>query len=261
MRKVWGYGVLVVALGALLGACGGDGRPTITVAAAADLLYAFEELEDGYERRCGCDVVLTFGSSGQFATQIEGGLPADVFASADIGYVDALEGKGLVVSESIEVYAVGRIVLAVPAGSSLEPTDLGLLTEPGIDRIAMANPEHAPYGVAAREALESAGLWESVQAKLVLGENAAQASQFVETGDAQVGIIALSLAAQREGRLRYTLIDEGLHSPLRQAAAVLARSEQPELARGFIDYINSPEGRPVMREFGFLLPGEQLTQP
>lgn len=258
MRRIYGVGILVAALAVLLSACGGDSKPTIMVAAAADLRYAFEELEGPFERQCGCDVVLTFGSSGKFATQIEEGLPADVFASANISYVDDLDEQGLVNSK--QLYAVGRIVLAVPAGSRLEPSSLDLLLDPAVKRIAIANPEHAPYSVAAKEALQSAGLWDSVEPKLVLGENASDAAQFVETGDAQAGIIPLSLAKQREEEVRFTLIDDSLHNPLRQAAAVLSRSLHPDLAQAFIDYINSPGGRPVMRKYGFLLPEEFAEQ-
>jgi molybdate transport system substrate-binding protein len=232
--------LLPLLVTALFAACGSGGdEPRITVAAAADLQYAFEELDAPFEEQCGCDLVLTFGSSGNFSTQIEEGLPVDVFASANISYVDKLEAKGLVVADTKEVYAVGRIVLAVPKASSLEPTALDLVTDPAVRHLSIANPEHAPYGVAAQEALESVGLWDAVEAKLVLGENAAQATQFVETGDAEAGIIPLSLAVQRVGSLRYLLIDDSLHNPLRQAAAVVSSTDHQELAASFIEFINS----------------------
>lgn len=249
-------GLLMTALALLAGACSGGGRPQLTVAAAADLQYAFQELQAPFEAACGCDVVFIFGSSGKFAAQIEEGLPADVFASANADYVDGLGRKGLLLSGSETLYAVGRIVIAVPADSSLEPLDLGLVTDPRVGRVAIANPDHAPYGVAAKEALQAAGLWEAVQPKLVLGENASQTAQFIETGDVALGIIPLSLAVQRGDKLRFGLIDQSLHRPLRQTAAVLARSRHPDLAHQFIGFINGEQGRSVMRKYGFVLPGE-----
>jgi molybdate transport system substrate-binding protein len=251
----------ILLLSALVGACeGSEDEPSITVAAAADLQYAFEELEAPFEELCGCDLVLTFGSSGNFATQIEEGLPVDVFASANVRFVDDLEAKGLVVGDTKEVYAIGRIVLAVPDGSALDPTALDLVTDPAVEHLSIANPDHAPYGVAAQEALESVGLWDAVEPKLVLGENAAQATQFVETGDAEAGIVPLSLAVQRAGSLRYLLIDDSLHNPLRQAAAVVSSTGNQDLAASFIKFINSAEGRPVMIRYGFVLPGEEPAQ-
>lgn len=239
--------------------CSDDDKPRVTVAAAADLQYAFQEMEAPFEAECGCDVVLIFGSSGKFAAQIEEGLPVDVFASANVAYVEKLKDKGLVVPGSDELYAVGRIVVAVPANSPLEPTGLDLLLDPRVTRIAIANPDHAPYGLAAEQALESAGLWEAVQPRLVLGENAAQTTQFVETGDANAGIVPLSLAVQRKEKLRSALIDAALHQPLRQVAGVLSRSERPDLAAQFIRFINGDVGRPIMRKYGFILPGEELA--
>ena len=238
--------------------CSDDDKLRLTVAAAADLQYAFQEMERPFEAECGCDVVFTFGSSGKFATQIEDGLPVDVFASANAAYVERLKDKGLVVPGSDELYAIGRIVIAVPANSPLEPTGLDLLSDPRVTRIAIANPDHAPYGLAAKQALESAGPWEAVQPRLVLGENAAQTTQFVETGDAPVGIVPLSLAVQRKDKLRFALIDAALHEPLRQVAGVLSRSKHPDLAGEFVRFINGDAGHPIMRKYGFILPGEEL---
>lgn len=258
MSKLLLCAALVALL--LLGAgCSDSGRPRLTVAAAADLQYAFEEMETPFEAECGCDLVLIFGSSGKFAAQIEEGLPADVFASADVAYVEGLKEEGLIVPGSDQLYAVGRIVIAVPASSPLEPTGLDLLSDPRVTRIAIANPDHAPYGLAAKQALESAGLWEAVQPRLVMGENAAQTTRFVETGDAPAGIVPLSLAVQRKDKLRFALIDAALHQPLRQAVAVLSRSKHPDLAAQFIRFINGDVGRPIMRKYGFVLPGEELA--
>jgi molybdate transport system substrate-binding protein len=249
---------LLVLLATAPAACTrSGGTPSLTVAAAADLRYAFEDISEAFEQDCNCKVVLTFGSSGQFATQIEQGLPVDVFASANTSYVDDLAQKGLILEGSKQLYAIGRIVLATPAGSTIDPVSLEVLRDPAIKRIAIANPDHAPYGVAAKEALLSSGLWDELQPKLVLGENASQTTEFVESGDADAGIIPLSLAIQREDSFRYALIDEGLHNRLEQAAAVVARSGEPELARRFIEFVNGPTGRPIMQRYGFVLPGEE----
>jgi molybdate transport system substrate-binding protein len=131
------------------------------------------------------------------------------------------------------------------------------LAGPQFKKVSIANPDHAPYGRAAKEALTALGLWDKIEPKLVLGENVAQATQYVQTGDADAGIIPLSLAIQNKDQIRYVLIDDSLHSPLRQAAAVLKQSKHADVARAFLDYLNGPEGRPIMREYGFVLPGEQ----
>jgi molybdate transport system substrate-binding protein len=248
-----------ILLGTLLSACGGDGRPTLLVAAASDLRFVFEEMEPEFEARCDCNLEFSFGSSGMLATQIRNGLKVDVFASADSGYVDELERAGLIRLETRQLYAVGRIVLAVPAGSELEVETLIDLRGANVRRIAIANPDHAPYGRAAKQALESAGVWEAVEDRLVLGENASLATQFVETGNVDAGIVPLSLAISREEYLRAVLVDESLHEPLRQEAVVLKGSQHADKAVAFLDFVNG-EGRALMREYGFVLPGESLLR-
>lgn len=251
------FALLLCALGTLLAACGDGSRPRLDVAAAADLRDAFAELTPAFERSCGCDVRVTFGSSGTFAAQIREGLPVDVFFSANEAYIDELARAGLVRPDSVRLYALGRIVLAAPAGSGRTLTALRDLLDPSVEKIALPNPDHAPYGLAGRQALEAEGLWDAVRPKLVFAENAAQATDFVESGNAQAGILPFSLAIQRQDRLRYTLIDDALHEPLRQAAAVVARSDRADLAGAFIDFVNGPEGRRIMRSYGFTLPGEE----
>jgi molybdate transport system substrate-binding protein len=231
---------------------------TITVAAAADLLFAFQEIADLYEQETGRHVRLVFGSTGQLTQQIEHGAPYDLTAAANIAYVERLSDQGLVLEDSISLYARGRIVLAVNRQSGVKAVGLEDLLDPAIRNIAIANPEHAPYGVAAQEALQSAGIWERVQDKLVRGENVRQALQYVQSGDAQVGIVALSVAYVPE--ITWTLIDEELHAPLDQALGVLASSKNPDAARHFAGYINGQSGRPVMRRYGFLLPGEPVVE-
>ena len=235
----------------------------ITVAAAADLQFAFTDIATLYEQKTGSKVTLVFGSTGQLVQQIENGAPFDLVAAANMSYIDQLVDKGLAIRESGALYARGRIVLAVNRKSGAQAIKLEDLLSDTIKRIAIANPEHAPYGLAAKQALQTLGLWDNLQSKLVYGENVRQALQFVQTGDAEVGIISLSVANVPE--ITWTLIDESLHSPLDQALAVLTSSKNPKLAEDFIAFINGENGRPIMRQYGFLLPDEirllSKTQP
>jgi molybdate transport system substrate-binding protein len=226
----------------------------LTVAAAADLQFAFNDLARLFEEQTGHKVTLVFGSTGQLAQQIENGAPYDLFAAANIDYIDQLAAKKLVLEESVALYAQGRIVLAVNRQTGIRAVELKDLLNPQIKHIAIANPEHAPYGVAARQALEASGLWDAIEPKLVLGENVRQALQYVQTGDAEAGIVALSVANVPENT--WTLIDDSLHQPLDQALAIVATSRHPDLAFQFARFINSESGRPVMRRYGFILPGE-----
>lgn len=226
----------------------------ITVAAAADLQFAFTNIADLYEQQTGRKVTLVFGSTGQLVQQIENGAPFDLIAAANISYIDRLVAGGLAIPESSALYARGRIVLAVNKQSGIQAISLEDLLSDKILHIAIANPEHAPYGLAAKQALESLGLWEKLQPKLVYGENVRQALQFIQTGDAEVGIISLSVANVPE--ITWTIIDESLHIPLDQALAILTASKNPDMARDFIAFINGENGRPIMRKYGFLLPDE-----
>ena len=233
---------------------GEPAQAEITVAAAADLQFAFTDLARLFEEQSGHRVTLVFGSTGQLSQQIENGAPYDLIAAANIAYVEQLAGKKLVLEDSLAIYARGRIVLAANRQTGIPLTDLKDLLDPRIRHIAIANPEHAPYGTAAKQALEAAGLWQAIEPKLVLGENVRQALQYVQTGDAEAGIVALSVADVPE--ITWTLIDDGLHQPLDQALAILASSPNPQAARQFIQFINGESGRPVMRRYGFILPGE-----
>jgi molybdate transport system substrate-binding protein len=226
----------------------------ITVAAAADLQFAFTDIAKLYEEQTGRKVTLVFGSTGQLVQQIENGAPFDLVAAANTSYIDRLVDQNLAIRESAALYARGRIVLAVNKKSGIEAVKLEDLLSDRIKHISIANPEHAPYGLAARQALESLELWEQLQPKLVYGENVRQALQFVQTGDAEVGIISLSVANVPE--ITWTMIDESLHTPLDQALAILTSSEHPDLAGDFIVFINGESGRPIMRQYGFLLPDE-----
>jgi len=239
----------------------GPAPVTLTVSAAADLTYAFGEIGKQFEAETGNKVVFNFGSTGQLAQQIEQGAPVDLFAAANVSYVDDLEQKGLVLPETKQLYARGRITLWTRTDSPQQITKVEDLTRPEITRIAIANPDHAPYGVAAREAMQAAGVWEAVQPKLVCGENVRQTLQYAETGNVDVAIVALSLsvpAAASAGQPgRWTLIPEDLHAPIDQALAVIRGTQHESAARAFAAFVNGSQGRPIMRKYGFVLPGEE----
>ena len=245
---------------ALCVAAAGCRRPSkkaepLKVAAAADLGRAFEDLGRGFEKATGEGVAFTFGSTGLLSQQIEQGAPFDVFAAANVSYVDGLIQKGYAAPETRALYARGRIVIWWPKGSlAAPPAALGDLRDARFVRVAIANPEHAPYGQAAEQALTRAGLREALGPRLVYGENVQQAMQFAATGNAEVALIALSLAVGSAGD--YVVIDQALHDPIDQALAVCARAPHPALGRAFVAYVTGAEGRATMRRHGFLLPGE-----
>jgi len=229
----------------------------LTIAAAADLKFAMEEIVAAFRQaHPGAAVETIYGSSGKFHTQILQGAPFDLFFSADIQFPRALAQQGLAAS-AVRPYALGRIVLWSAARDASRMT-LADLADPKIRRIAIANPKHAPYGKRAEEALRAAGVWDKVQDRLVLGENIAQTAQFVQSGNADVGIIALALALNHElaSRGGYALIDAKLHQPLEQGYIVTKRAAGNRLARQFADYMASAEARRVMVKYGFMLPGE-----
>jgi molybdate transport system substrate-binding protein len=230
------------------------------VAAASDLQFALLEVADHFEKRTGHGVRLTFGSSGNLARQIRQHAPFQVFFSANEDFVRDLAKDGLM-GDPGELYSVGRLALFVPAGSSLEPdgtlADLAAAIADGrVRKLAIANPEHAPYGARAREALVRVGLWDAIKDKLVLGENASQAAQFATSGNAQGGIIAYSLALSPVVRAQgaYQLIPSDMHQPLRQAMG-LTKKAGP-VARAFYEFAKSPEARAIFRKHGFVLPDE-----
>lgn len=229
-------------------------QQVLTVYGAADLAFAFREIGPLFEKASGIKVVLVLGSTGTLAKQIEHGAPADIFFAANVSFVDDLQSKGAVIPETRALYAQGRIVLATSRASSLTVTRLEDLLRPEVKRIAIANPDHAPYGRAARQALQAVGLWETLKPRLVYGENIRHTLQFVETGAVDAGIVALSVADTTQ--VRYVPIDPRLHDPLNQMAAVVKRSPRPELAMAFIQFVNGPEGRVIMKRYGFLLPGD-----
>jgi molybdate transport system substrate-binding protein len=230
----------------------------LTIAAASDLNFAFKELVAEYEKETGTSVKLSLGSSGNFFSQIQNGAPFDLYFSADIGYPKKLEEAGLAVPGSLYRYAVGHIVLWVPARSSLAVEKLGMevLLDPSIKRIAIANPKHAPYGRAAMAAMQHFKVHERVKDKLVLGENISQTAQFVESGASDIGIIALSLALApvMKDAGKYWEIPTNAHPPLEQGAVILKNSKHQAEAKTFLEFLKGDRGREVLRRYGFVLP-------
>ena len=235
----------------------------LTIAAASDLNFAFKELVDGFEQQTGTKVKLTLGSSGNFFAQIQNGAPYDLYFSADIRYPQRLIESGHAQADSLYRYAVGRIVVWTPTRSSLDPAKgLEVLLDPAARKIAIANPKHAPYGRAAVSAMEQARVYERVKDKLVLGENISQTAQFVQSGAADVGIVALSLALApvMKDSGRYWEVPSDRHPPIEQGAVVLKGATDPGAARAFLDYLKSPAGQAVMHRFGFTLPPSEASR-
>jgi molybdate transport system substrate-binding protein len=233
----------------------------ITIAAAADLKFALEEIVAGFRQgHPGEKVATVYGSSGKFHTQIQQGAPYDLFFSADIAYPRQLAEKRFAAS-AVQPYACGRIVLWSASRDAGKMT-IADLADPGIRKIAIANPRHAPYGKRAEEALRAAGVWQKVESRLVMGENIAQTAQYVQSGNADVGIIALALALNKElaSKGSYTLIPENLHQPLEQGFIVTKHAAGNELAKTFADYMASAQARRIMVHYGFVLPGEAANR-
>jgi len=232
----------------------------ITIAAASDLNFAFREIVTEYEKASGNHVRLTLGSSGNFYAQIQNGAPFDLYFSADIAYPRKLEEAGLTVPGSLYQYAVGRIVLWTGKGAHLDLSKgLEILGEPRIKKVAIANPKHAPYGRAAVAAMEHAQVYDRVKDKLVLGENISQAAQFVESGAADVGIIALSLALAppMQAAGHYWEIPADAHPPIEQGAVMLMGGKNQESAKAFLSFIQGAEGQTMMKRYGFVVPSSR----
>ena len=238
----------------------------IKVAAAADLNYALKDLAARFEKQTGNTVSLTFGASGNFYSQIQNGAPFDLFFSADADYPKKLATAGLMDNASLRTYAVGHLVLWHPnIGESYDRLPItreqitNILLRPDVKRIAIANPEHAPYGRAAMAVLERFGLKDKIADKLVLGENVSQAVQFVQSGNAQVGLVALSLllspTVKNPGP--YDIVPQDAYPEIRQAVGILSSSQHKKTAQAFIDYVGSPEGAAILKQYGFGLPSQK----
>lgn len=225
----------------------------LKVAAASDLAFAFKEVGEAFEKKTGRKVTFSFGSTGLLSKQIAEGAPFDVFAAANVSFVDKLVADGAALGETKALYGRGRIVAwtpkDVPAPKSLEE-----LSDSRFQKISIANPEHAPYGLAAKQALTKAGLWESLKPKLVYGENVQQTMQFAQTKNADVALVALSLSLVSDGNALEIPAD--MHEPIDQALVVCKITKDVDGAKELTGFIMSEEGRQIMRRFGFLLPGE-----
>ena len=221
----------------------------LTVAAAADLTPAFEELGRAFESATKTKVVFAFGSTGMLTRQIENGAPFDLFAAASISYIDELDQKGLIIPDSRAIYARGRITLWTTNDSPIRLQGIEDLARPEVQRVAIANPDHAPYGLAAKQALQSAEVWDRVQPKLVYGDNIRQTLQYAETGNVEVAIVSLSLSIDSNGR--WTLIPEELHQPIDQGLAIMKSTKNEPAARAFAAFLTSPQGKAIMKKYGF----------
>lgn len=230
----------------------------ITVAAASDLQFAFHDVAARFEKDTGKHVKLIFGSSGNFCAQIQNGAPFDVFFSADIDYPKRLDAAGLTEPDTLYLYAAGKIVLWVPRQSKLDLSrGLQALLDPRIHKIAIANPEHAPYGRAAVAAMRHEKIYDQVAAKLVLGENVSQSATFVVSGSADAGILALSLglAPSLKEKGRYVEIPAEDYPAIEQAAVILKSSPNKETARQFLAFVKTPAILELLRAYGFVVPG------
>ncbi|MGH7330883.1 MAG: molybdate ABC transporter substrate-binding protein, partial [Polyangiaceae bacterium] len=227
----------------------------LKVAAAADLASAFKDVGDAYKAKTGQEVKFSFGSTGLLAKQIAEGAPYDVFAAANVSYADDTTKAGACFADTKSLYATGRIVMWAMKTASL-PAKIEDLADPKFAKIAIANPEHAPYGQAAKQALTKAGIWDKVSPRIVYGENVQQTLEFAQSGNAEVAIVALSLAIVSEGQ--YVVIDSALHDRIDQALVVCKGSgaAASQSGKAFTAFVGSPDGRAIMRRYGFLLPGE-----
>ena len=266
-RAFWFFGAVLFTISAclffVLDLASGQSRE-LRIAAAADLKFAMDELAEHYEKQAAVKVSTTYGSSGNFFSQIQSGAPFDLFFSADIEYPRKLDAGGLVEQGTLYVYAVGRIVIWMPAKANIDLAKLGwkalLLAE--IQKISIANPAHAPYGRAAVAALQRAGIYEKVRDKLVYGENISQAAQFVQSGNAQAGIVALSLAispAMQDGK--HWEVPADSYPPIVQGAVILKTARDKEAARAFTAFVKGDVGQKTLERYGFAPSAAAMKSP
>jgi len=259
-RPVAGLKELAVAVALVLvlsaGLCAAQ---EITVAAAADLQFAMQEVGTRFQQESGKTVKLIYGSSGNFAQQLQNGAPFDMFFSANLDYPRQLEAAGLTVPGTFYQYAIGKIVVWVPNDSKLDlSSGLKALLNPSIKKIAIANPQHAPYGKAAVAAMQKENIYDQVKDKFVLGENISQTASFVASGSAEVGIIALSLALSpnMKDKGRYAEVDAGDYPAIEQACVIMRSSKNKDIAQQFLKFIQSPPIRELFKKYGFAIPNQ-----
>ena len=237
-----------------------NATPELLVAAAADLNPALNDIAQHFEKRTGVRIKLAFGASGALTQQIQNGAPFDLFFSADMDYPRQLIAQGYVDGASLYQYSLGKLVLWVPANSSIDLEHKGLeaLLDSSVKKIALANPQHAPYGRAAVAAMKHAGLYDRLSDRLVMGENVSQAAQFVESGNAQVGFVALAnaLSPAIKGRGKFWEIPADDYPPLQQGAVIVTKSQWKKEAGDFLQYVKTKEASEVFQKYGFTLPHE-----
>lgn len=260
-------GLFIFLYAVMLGGCANqedssakvDKVRSISIAAASDLQFVLPGILDEFQKsNPDLEVRVTFGSSGNFFAQLTNKAPFDVFLSADISYPEKLIKQGTATEGSLFRYAVGELVLWVPKDSALdiESKGLNILSDGRVTKIAIANPKHAPYGRAAMAALQGAKLYDAVEKKLVLAENIAQAAQFVESGSAEIGLIAHSIASSpaMKEKGRFVSIPREYYPPLEQAGVILSWVKEKELAEKFREYLTVGQGRELLGKAGFRLP-------
>lgn len=253
--------IVCVLLCAILARSQEANKPAvITVAAAADLSTVLKQLGELHEKGSRVKLRLSLGASGALMQQIQNGAPFDLFFSADMDYPRQLIASGDADASSLYQYAVGNLVLWVPMDSPLDPAQkhMDVLLDRSVRKIAIANPQHAPYGRAAVAALKHTGVYERVADRLVLGENVSQAAQFVESGNAQAGFVALAhaLAPAMQGKGKYWQVPEDFYPPLAQGAVVLSRAQHKKEAAQFLEFIKTNEAEELLRKSGFTIPGK-----
>jgi molybdate transport system substrate-binding protein len=242
----------VLAIAALIGfgiAGAQTAKQEVAVAAAANLNAVFQTLGPQFEAETGIHPVFSFASTAQLAVQIENGAPFDVFAAADTGHVDALEKKSRIVPGSRAVYATGILALWIPPGSHATVSKPADLAQPGVKVIALAKPELAPYGLAARETLQKLGIWNQVESRIVYADNINMAKQYGSSGNADAVFTAYSLVLKESGKV--IPVDEKLHSPIEQALGIVAASKNQSAAKAFTAWLLTGHGRDGLRAFGY----------
>ena len=237
----------------LASGCGGrhdsQAHAELNVATAANLTKVFAALGQTFERETGIHVIFSFGATAQLAQQIEHGAPFDVFAAADTEHIDELARKDLIIKSTRAIYARGKLVLWVPE-ARVPVEHIEDLARAGVTHVAIANPQLAPYGRAAVETLHALHLWETVQPKIVYGQNISATTQYAATGNADAAFTALALLHD-EARGRKIEVPENLHAPLDQAIAVVRSTQKPDQARKFVEFITGAKAREVLKQYGY----------
>lgn len=230
----------------------------LLVAAAADLNPALKDVAQQFEKKAGIHVKISFGASGALTQQIQNGGPFDIFFSADLDYPHQLISQNQADAVSLYKYALGKLVLWVPADSPLDVQHQGMniLLDPSVKKIAIANPQHAPYGRAAAEALRHASLYDRVSSRFVMGENISQTAQFVESGNAQAGFVALAhaLSPAVKDKGKFWIVPADYYPPLEQAVVIVTKSQHKAEAQRFLEFIKTDEAQKILKEYGFTLP-------